>query len=108
MPRRNLPGRKGAPSQPVAFGDSTSAEDAVITAWRWDFGEESLEGDTSLQQHPEWLYSAFGGHEVALQVMNEFGCRDTLQEPITVYRVPEAVIGHDSSCYMQAHAVLLT
>ncbi|MDZ7774663.1 MAG: hypothetical protein U5L09_03130 [Bacteroidales bacterium] len=38
---------------------------------------------------------------MALQVMNEYGCRDTLQEPITVYRVPEAVIGHDSSCYMQ-------
>jgi PKD repeat protein len=101
VPEAEFTWTEGCLNQPVAFGDSTSAEDAVITSWRWDFGEESLEADTSRQQHPEWGYSTFGEHEVVLQVMNEFGCRDTVQEPITVYRVPEAVIGHDSSCYMQ-------
>ncbi|MDZ7774662.1 MAG: hypothetical protein U5L09_03125 [Bacteroidales bacterium] len=52
VPEAEFTWTEGCLSQPVAFGDSTSAEDAVITQWRWDFGEEALEGITSIQQHP--------------------------------------------------------
>jgi PKD repeat protein len=50
VPEAEFTWTEGCLNQPVAFGDSTSAEDAVITSWRWDFGEESLEADPSRQQ----------------------------------------------------------
>jgi gliding motility-associated-like protein len=51
----------------------------------WDFGDLSLDTDTSTKVNPEYYYSSdTGTYYVSLIVETEHGCRDTASKPVIV------------------------
>ncbi|MBI2968346.1 MAG: PKD domain-containing protein [Bacteroidetes bacterium] len=77
--------------EPVVLTDlsagSTSVPDTVaIFGWLWSFGN----GDSAQVQYPEYAYDTGGVFSVSLEVVNEYGCRDTASDSIIV-RLPPLV-----------------
>ncbi|MGE0637607.1 MAG: PKD domain-containing protein [Bacteroidia bacterium] len=52
--------------------------------WHWDFGEPTLDSDTSNEQHPLYDYETFGNMFASLIVWNSYGCSDTVTETVTI------------------------
>ena len=50
------------------------------TSWTWDFGNQTF----SNEEDPLLLYGAEGDYTVLLEVMNEYGCIDTISKNIQV------------------------
>lgn len=64
---------KCQPNLSVDFTDQS----ANAVSWSWDFGD----GNTSNQQNPTHVYTAYGNYAVQLIVTNASGCTDTLRRP---------------------------
>ena len=72
---------------PVDFTDASFTTDgSTITSYHWDFGN----GDTSIVQHPPYLYATSGTYNVTLEVNTDSGCTNTLIEQIEVHQQPTA------------------
>ena len=78
--------------------DSTYFTDAsytlsgeFIVAWEWDFGDPaSGAANYSNLQNPAHLFTDNDVFEVKLVITSEFGCRDSITLPVTVYQGPIA------------------
>jgi gliding motility-associated-like protein len=57
-------------NEPISFTDQSTAGDANIASWLWDFGD----GKISTQQNPAHVYNASGDYTVKLTVINNLGC----------------------------------
>lgn len=69
-------------SPTVVFTDLSTA---TITNWFWDFGDiATLTTDTSTVQNPTYQYPREGTATVTLIVTNQYGCKDTTQQPIDI------------------------
>ncbi len=55
-----------------------------INQWEWDFGD----GTTSTSQNPVHVYTAPGTYNVSLIITNQGGCKDTVDQSVTVLPVP--------------------
>lgn len=85
---------KGNPTQ---FSDQSSVTSGgSVNGWAWQFGSPVL--GTSSQQHPTYVFPSAGQHIVQLIVTSQAGCRDTIQDTITVYDVPSAALTGTSVC----------
>jgi gliding motility-associated-like protein len=73
---------------PVVFTDA-SFGDAGIDRWRWNFG---VQGGTSTDQHPEFLYPIPGDHSVTLRVYDSNNCSDDTTQVVNWYPVPPLII----------------
>ncbi len=74
----------------VQFGDESTPGTGSITSWLWDFGN----GDSSILQHPLYVYNTPGSYSVTLTVTNGAGLSNslTLEDYITVLpRYPEII-----------------
>jgi Zn-dependent metalloprotease/PKD repeat protein len=89
----------GAPSEPigptaafgytaddlsVAFTDQSTAGDADITSWQWDFGD----GQSAATQNPVHVYAAAGTHTVALTVTDDNGQTDSTTRTLSLSGTP--------------------
>jgi len=73
------------------FTDQSYASGGVpITAWRWDFGVNTISNDTSGQKNPSWVYTSFGVYQVKLTVTSQNGCQNTATLPSQVFGNPTA------------------
>lgn len=72
----------------VPFGSST------VSAWNWDFGD----GGSSVQQNPNYTYSASGTYAVELEITSSDGCSVTSTQNITVYENPVADYSFNEAC----------
>lgn len=59
---------------------STVSGASQIVEWHWDFGD----GNTSTVSNPSHSYNAPGNYDVALIIVTNFGCRDTIVKQIRV------------------------
>ncbi|MBK6267018.1 PKD domain-containing protein [Marivirga sp. S37H4] len=66
---------------PIAF---TSASDATITAYDWDFGD----GEQSSEETPNHTYASAGTYAVKLRVQDAEGCQNIFTDSINVYAEP--------------------
>jgi PKD repeat protein len=73
---------------PFKFFDATTARYGTVTGWRWFFGDETTNTDSSHLQNPQWQYSTTGPKSVRLIVGSTMGCVDTVDNPIIVYDKP--------------------
>jgi len=64
----------------VAFTDNSSSM-ATITAWSWDFGDESA---VNTNQNPNYTYFASGIYTVSLTTTTEGGCENTVSKTVEV------------------------
>ncbi len=76
----------------ISFQDSSISND-LITNYQWSFGD----GNSSSLQNPTHYYNANGIFYPTLIVTTQFGCKDTLQQPVPVRVVPspQIAIGGD-------------
>ncbi len=73
---------------PIMFTDQTVAGDGVLTNWNWTFGD----GDVSTDQNPMHEYATPGTYDVSLNVIDEFGCNNTITQTIDYYPAPDVDI----------------
>ena len=84
----------------VAFLNLTKPGDTLISHYSWHFGDDSNPVDTSDSPSPKYTYHLEGTYLVHLQVMDAFGCSDTvskdqvvLKSPVSAFTVIENVDG---------------
>ena len=71
------------------FTDTSSvASPSTITAWQWNFGNSNAtppgNPNTSTLQNPQHSYTAVGNYNVSLIVTSSQGCKDTINQQLTV------------------------
>lgn len=87
----------------ACFGSQTRFTDLTTAAhpvagWLWDFGDN---GQTSLQQHPTYIFSRPGIFQVSLTVRDINGCQTTLVKPVSVDTLPRANFSTSDACLGQ-------
>ena len=72
---------------PVNFAESSTATgSATITTWNWNYGDGV---GTSTNQNDTYTYTTAGSYPVELIVTDDNGCKDTLQQNITINEMPQ-------------------
>lgn len=61
-------------------------------SWHWDFGDGSMDSDTSDLENPNWTYLSQGTYTVTLVANPGTTCSDTTQASFEVYLTPEPFI----------------
>ncbi|MFN0274544.1 MAG: PKD domain-containing protein [Chitinophagales bacterium] len=88
----------GCSNEPVNFTDlSVSTEAGEINGWLWEFGD----GSTSLEQHPEHLYSIGGDYIIVLTVTTDKGCISSDTIVLNLNSGPTANFAADSICFTE-------
>jgi gliding motility-associated-like protein len=79
------------PGGAMPFTDlsTSSAGNGPLTTYHWDFGMSALTNDTSNVSGPSYVYNTPGTYQVTLQVTDSIGCKDTAQQNVTVYYLPQ-------------------
>jgi len=73
------------------FWDNTiSLPSSPIVSWSWDFGD----GQTSVEQNPNHVYTTTGLFDITLQVSNGY-CQNTTTTPVNVEPRPVAIASAD-------------
>jgi gliding motility-associated-like protein len=70
------------------FTDVTVTQFGFVNSWRWDFGDASINNDTSTLQNPVYTYKTPGTYNVRLIVTCSKGCIDTITNPVTIIDKP--------------------
>ena len=73
---------------PFQFIDTTKAAYGTVNSWRWDFGNQNTNNDTSRLQHPAYTYTTSGIRNVTLVVSSSKGCSATVIKPGDVLEKP--------------------
>lgn len=94
IPTVNFTNELACSSSPIHFTDRSLVQNANLVAWQWDFGDTN----TSTDQNPSHLYGQTGDFTVQLKAYSEFGCVDSVSNPITVLQGPEVDFSWDKSC----------
>ncbi len=79
---------------PILFTDNSIASNDSIVSWNWNFDN----GDTSVTQHPNYIYNISGNYNVQLIVSNSNGCIDSITRAIQILSSPLASFTHTSTC----------
>jgi len=75
-------------TKPTFFNDATSTLYGTVNGWRWDFGENAVNNDTSRSQNPAFTYPSTGLKSAQLIVQSSKGCIDTVTKDITIIDKP--------------------
>ena len=78
--------------KPLQFTDTTKSRYGVVSAWSWNFGDETTLADSSHLQNPSWQYSSIGTKQVQLIVQSNKGCIDTTTVSVDVKDKPAITI----------------
>jgi gliding motility-associated-like protein len=84
--------------EPFIFTDQTSISTGSITDWYWDFGLNTSNADTSVQQHPTFNYPSSGTYTVTLTATSNNGCVTTATQQVTVDALPSAFFSSNVVC----------
>jgi gliding motility-associated-like protein len=79
---------------PTIFTDQSSIQSGNITAWSWNFGDNT----TSAQQSPSHTYVNAGTYQVSLTTTSNNGCTNTVTIQVVVNPLPQAAFTNTSVC----------
>lgn len=79
-------------NKPTQFADATTTAYGTVNSWRWNFGDQTTNADTSRLQNPTWTFSQTGNKTVQLIVSNSKGCIDTLPLTINILDKPPLAV----------------
>jgi gliding motility-associated-like protein len=90
------------PGSGMPFTDlsSPTTGNGPIVSYHWDFGMPALTNDTSNLTGPSYVYNASGTYQVTLLITDSMGCKDTAQQNVTVFNLPQVAFnaGPTSGC----------
>jgi gliding motility-associated-like protein len=73
---------------PFTFQDTSKSTYGIVNSWRWDFGDNTTNADTSILKNPSYQYPSAGIKDVRLIATCTKGCIDTALVQITVRENP--------------------
>ncbi|MCQ2374856.1 MAG: PKD domain-containing protein [Salinivirgaceae bacterium] len=73
---------------------SHSNDESPISTFNWWFGN----GDSSVQQNPEYTFQSSGNFEIKLMVECQNGCANEVRKSLTVWQLPTADFVPDAVC----------
>lgn len=76
------------------FTDNSTTGSGSITGWSWNFGDNA----TSIAQNATHAYANPGTYTVTHVAFSSNGCRDTIQKPIEIYFLPQALFYQNTPC----------
>ena len=79
-------------TKPTQFTDNTTTAYGVVDTWKWDFGETTVNDDTSIIRNPSYIYPALGIKIARLIVTNSKGCVDTAFKEISIIDKPPITV----------------
>ncbi|MCT4580750.1 MAG: PKD domain-containing protein [Flavobacteriales bacterium] len=85
----------GCPNATTTFEDNSAGNGTIITAWEWDFGDNSGVGSNSIESY---TYTLSGNYDVELIIEDDQGCRDTVVHSVQVYEEPQVTFNFVNSC----------
>jgi gliding motility-associated-like protein len=71
-----------------SFKDATLSRYGTVNSWRWNFGDNTTLGDTTIAKDSTWKYPAPVNTNVTLVVTNSKGCIDSITKPFLVLDKP--------------------
>ncbi|MBK7174406.1 MAG: PKD domain-containing protein, partial [Bacteroidales bacterium] len=80
------------------FTDTTLTHGAGGLTYTWNFGDPISVSDSSSAANPGYVYSSAGLFDANLIVANQYGCSDTVTQPIKVNGLPTAQFDHSVAC----------
>lgn len=88
-------------SDPIAFAASQTSL-TLMSDWQWDFGDPSSGADnTATGENPTHVFDGFGNYTVTLRGEDVNGCRDTIQQAITILPSPQVDFTFSEVCQGQ-------
>jgi large repetitive protein len=83
----------------TTYTDLSTANNDVIVAWNWNFGESSSgSSNVSSLQNPSHTYSSAGTFTSSLVVTTQMGCADTIFVAVTVNPLPVISFTWSTGC----------
>ncbi|MDR9442611.1 MAG: PKD domain-containing protein, partial [Schleiferiaceae bacterium] len=82
--------------QSYQLSDSSSVDSLTgsLISWQWDLNEDGM-ADTSGQSFA-YTFTDTGWHKITMEVISQYGCRDTLQRQFYIFDQPQAHFTVDS------------
>nr|MBA4167847.1 hypothetical protein [Chitinophagaceae bacterium] len=77
---------------PFLFTDSTTTRYGKVSFWKWSFGDETTNADSSRLQNPPWLYHTLGFKQVILIAGSDKGCVDSAFLNVEVKDKPSLIL----------------
>jgi gliding motility-associated-like protein len=81
----------------AVFTDLSYSPTASLTNWNWDLGE----GTTIMTQSPTHTYGQDGNYNVKLVITNQYGCKDSITQNLTVHPLPQNSFTVNAVCLNQ-------
>ena len=75
-------------NKPTSFFDTSLSTYGIVNGWSWNFGETTVNNDTSHIQNPTYSFPTIGVKTVQLIVSCSKGCVDTVTKDITIIDKP--------------------
>jgi gliding motility-associated-like protein len=86
------------------FTDQSNVASGTINQWDWDFDFNGVTHYTdNTNQNPSNNYAAPGTYNIELIVTTQVGCSDTVQNPVTIFPMPDAAYTHTDVCFTDAN-----
>ncbi|MEI6747973.1 MAG: PKD domain-containing protein [Bacteroidota bacterium] len=80
------------------FTDQSIAPNGeIITAWTWDFGDETAVVPTSTIQNPIHTYAYSGSYNVTQTISTENGCTNSVTQNVKIWPNPTAYFNYSAS-----------
>ncbi len=77
---------------PYQFTDLTTSQFGIVNAWVWDFGETSVNTDTSTIKNPKYQYPLTGSKTATLTVTDTKGCQSIVTQTVVVNDKPAILL----------------
>lgn len=78
----------------IPFTDASVTTGGIVVSWNWDFGD----GNTSILQNPDHVYSTGGTYLVALNISNNAGCVSDTTQLLNILSKPIADFSTGNTC----------
>ena len=70
------------------FNDASTSVFGAVSAWKWEFGENTSNNGHSDERNPTYQYTSTGDKNVTLIAENTLGCSDTISKTVNIFDKP--------------------
>lgn len=75
-------------NEALLLTDNSNGADGNIVRWKWQTGDGTAAIENNVPLPVSHAYAKEGNYTISLQILNNFGCGDTAENPVTVYPLP--------------------
>lgn len=90
----------------INFDNTSSIASGNISQWFWDFGDfdwlPAIPNSTSMVFEPVFTYYTEGTYTVELIATSNNGCKDTVENTVTIHPVPQPFFTVENVCFGNA------